>query len=79
MSFPLLLLVIAFVLHVFAFGLGCLLLVFVTVVASVFHVFAFEFARCLPFVAYFPCLFLHFFCVFMVRSHHSLSMLHGGS
>ena len=35
---------IAFVLHAFAFGFDCLLLVFVAVVAFVLHVFAFEFA-----------------------------------
>ena len=60
LSFPLLLLVIAFVLHVFAFGFDCLLLVFVAVVALVLHVFAFEFAWCLLLFAYFSCLFPYF-------------------
>ena len=63
LSFPLLVLVIAFVLHVFAFGFDCLLLVFVAVVAFVLHVFAFELAWCLLMFAYFSGLF-HTFSVF---------------
>ena len=67
MSFLLLLLVIAFVLHVFAFGFDCLLLVFVAVVASVLHVFAFEFAWCLRSV----CLLLVLICILFLCFHGS--------
>ena len=55
---------IAFVLHVFAFGFDCLVLVFVAVVAFVLHVFAFEFAWFSFVVAYFSCLFPYFFSLF---------------
>ena len=58
---------IAFVLHVFAFGFDCLLLVFVAVVAFVLHVFAFEFAWCLLLV----CLLFVRISILFLCSHGS--------